>query len=346
MFFRLWAFPEPPSRLYDERPDFVGPESRRNEALAFIRGGLEDVSLSRPKLTWGVPLPWDPEQVMYVWFDALLNYVTALSYARDGEDLTDRYWPAFHIIGKDILKFHSVYWPAFLLAAGMEPPRKMFIHGFLLMGEKKMSKSMGNVLDPFEVIERFGADALRYYCLREVSFGQDGSVSAAGFEQRYEAELANDWGNLASRTLAMIERYRDGVVPAAEPDGGLTGGKDALEGLDGVVRELIDDAQLTQALEEIWARVRRLNRYVEENRPWELAKDSGESDRLDIVLYNLAEGVRFLALLLLAYLPDTSGRLLEALAEGDRELSAFGARPGGQTIERIEALFPKLDARS
>ena len=345
-FFRLSAFQAPLERLYDERPDFVGPESRRNEALAFIRGGLEDVSLSRPKLTWGVPLPWDPEQVMYVWFDALLNYVTALSYARDGEDLTDRYWPAFHIIGKDILKFHSVYWPAFLLAAGMEPPRKMFIHGFLLMGEKKMSKSMGNVLDPFEVIERFGADALRFYCLREVSFGRDGSVSAAGFEQRYEAELANDWGNLASRTLAMIERYRDGVVPVAEPDGALTGGTDALEGLDGVVRELIDDAQLTQALEEIWARVRRLNRYVEENRPWELAKDSGESDRLDIVLYNLAEGVRFLALLLLAYLPDTSGRLLEALAEGDRELSAFGARPGGQTIERIEALFPKLDARS
>jgi methionyl-tRNA synthetase len=283
---------------------------------------------------------------MYVWFDALLNYVTALSYAREGEDLTDRFWPAFHIIGKDILKFHSVYWPAFLMAAGMELPRKMYIHGFLLMGDKKMSKSLGNVLDPFEVIERFGADALRFYCLREVTFGQDGSVSAAGFEQRYESELANDWGNLASRTLAMIERYRDGVVPDAAPDAALAEGADGLAGLDGAVRALIDDAQLTQALEEIWVRVRRLNRYVEENRPWDLAKDEAQAGRLDEVLYNLAEGVRVLALLLLAYLPDTSGQLLEALAEGDRELASFGSRGGGQMIDRPGPLFPKLETQT
>ena len=171
-FFRLSSFQEPLERLYAERPDFVRPEPRYNEALSFIKGGLEDVSLSRPKLTWGVRLPWDPSQVMYVWFDALLNYVTALSYAREGEDLTERFWPAFHIIGKDILKFHAVYWPAFLMAAGYEVPKRMFIHGYLLMEGHKMSKSLGNVLDPFEVIERFGADALRYYCLREVSFGQ------------------------------------------------------------------------------------------------------------------------------------------------------------------------------
>ena len=165
-FFKLSAFQGQLERLYAEHPGFVRPQARFNEALSFIRGGLEDVSLSRPKLTWGVRLPWDPEQVMYVWFDALLNYVTALSYAREGEDLTDRFWPAFHIIGKDILKFHAVYWPAFLIAAGYEVPKGMFIHGYLLMEGHKMSKSLGNVLDPFEVIERFGADALRYYCFR------------------------------------------------------------------------------------------------------------------------------------------------------------------------------------
>ena len=184
--------------------------------VAFIKGGLEDVSLSRPTLKWGLPLPWDPEQRMYVWFDALLNYVTALTFAREGEDLTERYWPAdLHVMAKDILKFHAVIWPALCMAAGLEPPRRMVIHGYLLMGEKKMSKSLGNVLDPFEVIDRFGADALRFYLFREVSFGQDGSISTAGFEARYETELANDYGNLASRMLAMVDRYRDGSVPEA-----------------------------------------------------------------------------------------------------------------------------------
>jgi methionyl-tRNA synthetase len=286
-----------------------------------------------------VPVPWDPAQVVYVWWDALLNYYTALSYAREGEDLTDRYWPAtWHVIGKDILKFHTVYWPAFLMAAELPVPEHVYVHGYLLMGEKKMSKSLGNVLDPNEVIDRFGADALRFYCCREVSFGQDGNVSPAGFETRYETELANDWGNLASRTLAMIERYRDGVVPEGTPDPEL-----GLEGLDGRIRELLDRAEISQALEEIWVRVRRLNRYVEEQKPWELAKDEAEAERLDSVLYNLAEGIRFLALLLHPYMPDSSGKLLDALAEGNRELDAFGARGGGQTIERIGPLFPKLD---
>jgi methionyl-tRNA synthetase len=343
-FFRLSAFQEQLEQLYAERPDFVQPDFRRNEALSFITQGLEDVSLSRPKLTWGVPLPWDPEQVIYVWFDALLNYVTALSYAREGEDLTERYWPANHIIAKDILKFHTIYWPAFLLAAGLEVPRTIYVHGYLLLGEKKMSKSLGNVLDPFEVIERFGADALRFYCFREVSFGQDGSVSAAGFEQRYEAELANDWGNLASRTLAMIERYREGVIPDAEPDPALVDGDDGLGEIDARVRERLDRFEITAALETIWARVRRLNRYVEEQRPWDLAKDAGEAERLDTVLYSLAEGVRVLALLLLPYMPETSGKLLEALAEGDRELSAFGGRGGGGRIDVIPPLYPKLEA--
>ena len=343
-FFRLSAFEDDLKRLYAGNPTFVVPDFRRNEALSFIEGGLEDVSLSRPKLRWGMKLPWDESQRMYVWFDALLNYYTALSFAREGEDLTERFWPPTeHVLGKDILKFHAVIWPALLIAAGLEPPRGMVIHGFLLMGEKKMSKSLGNVLDPNEVIERFGADALRFYLFRDVSFGQDGAVSTAAFEARYETELANDWGNLASRTLAMIERYRDGVVPEASVDPALAEGEDALEAIDAVVRELLDRAELTQALEAIWSRVRRLNRYVEETKPWELAKDDAQSDRLDACLYNLAEGVRVLALALHPYTPETCGKLLEALAEDNRELDPFGGRAGGQRVERIPPLFPKLE---
>ena len=339
-FFRLSALQEPLEKLYEEHPDMVMPDFRRNEALSFIRQGLRDVSLSRSQLTWGVPLSWDPDQVMYVWFDALLNYYTALGYAREGEDLTDRFWPAdWHILAKDILKFHAVFWPAFLMAAGLEPPRRMFIHGFLLMGDKKMSKSLGNVLDPFEVIERFGADALRYYCFREVSFGQDGSISTAGFETRYESELANDFGNLASRSLAMVSRYRDGLVPDSTVDPMLAADFD---GIVGRVSALLDEAQISQALEEIWVVVRRMNRYVEETQPWVLAKDDGDAERLDQVLYNLVEGLRTLTLLLHPYLPESSEVLAAALGQSGLGLEDFGSRGGGQSVERIEPLFPKL----
>jgi methionyl-tRNA synthetase len=342
-FFRLSAFEDDLRRLYAERPDFVVPDFRRNEAVSFIDRGLEDVSLSRPKLKWGMRLPWDPSQRMYVWFDALLNYVTALSFAREGEDLTERFWPsAFHVLAKDILKFHAVIWPALLIAAGLKPPRGMVIHGYLLMGEKKMSKSLGDVIDPFEVIERFGADPLRFYCFREVSFGQDGSVSAPGFEVRYETELANDYGNLASRILAMIDRFRDGVVPEAEPDPELARGEDGLEGAGDRVRGLLDHAELTEALEEIWRCVRRLNRYVEETRPWDLAKEDGAADRLDQVLYSLAEGLRVTTLLLNPYTPATAQRLLPALGEERLGLEEFGAR-GGQRIEKLPPLFPKIE---
>ena len=265
-FFRLSSFQGQLEGLYEERPDFVVPDFRRNEAVSFIKGGLEDVSLSRARLKWGMELPWDRSQRMYVWFDALLNYVTALSFAREGEDLTDRYWPCdFHVLAKDILKFHAVIWPALLLAADLEPPKGMVIHGFLLFGEKKMSKSLGNVLDPDEVIDRFGADALRFYLFREVSFGQDGDISPAGFEARYDSELANDYGNLASRTLSMLERFADGAIPDSEPDAAL---RSDFEGVVEKVCGLLDRAELSQALEEIWKLVRRLNQYVEESRPW------------------------------------------------------------------------------
>jgi methionyl-tRNA synthetase len=340
-FFQLSKFQGRLEALYEERPDFVVPDFRRNEAVSFITGGLEDVSLSRPTLKWGLPLPWDPGQRMYVWFDALLNYATALTFAREGEDLTDRYWPpSLHVMAKDILKFHAVIWPALCMAAEIEPPRRMVIHGFLLMGEKKMSKSLGNVLDPFAVIERFGADALRFYLFREVSFGQDGSISTAGFEARYETELANDYGNLASRVLAMVERYRDGTVPVAAVDATLA------EDFEGVVprfSDLLDRAELTQALEEAWKLVRRLNRFVEETQPWVLAKDEADPERLDEVLYNLVEGLRVTTLLLVPYLPRTSETLLAALREEDRSLAELGSREGGQQVERVPPLFPKID---
>src|SRR4029077_4482782 len=317
-FFRHSAFQAQLEGLYEERPDFVVPDFRRNEAVSFIKGGLEDVSLSRPTLKWGLPLPWDPEQRMYVWFDALLNYVTALRFARPGEDLSERFWPAdLHVMAKDILKFHAVIWPALCMAAGLEPPRRMTIHGYLLMGEKKMSKSLGNVLDPFEVIERFGSDALRFYLFREVSFGQDGSISTQGFEARYETELANDYGNLASRVLAMVARYRDGVVPEAQVDAVLM---EDFEGAPDRLAGLIDKAELSQALEAVWTLVRRLNRYVEETAPWVLAKDEADPARLDEVLYNLVEGLRVVTLLLIPYLPATAETLLAVLGEEGRGL--------------------------
>jgi methionyl-tRNA synthetase len=340
-FFRLSTFQEPLERLYADQPDFVLPRERRNEALAFIQSGLQDISLSRGKLTWGVTVPWDPTHVFYVWFDALLNYYTALSYARPGEDLTDRLWPAqVHLIGKDILKFHTVFWPAMLLAADLPLPEHVFVHGFLLGGDgRKMSKSLGNVLDPFEVIDRFGVDALRFYLLRDVVLGGDGSVSMDGVAGRYESELANDYGNLASRTVAMLHRYRDGVVPAGPPDPDL---QDDFDALSDRVAELVDRYEVSQALEEVWQRVRRLNRYVEEQAPWQLAKDAARTEELDRVLRTLAEGLRVLTVLLHPWLPLTSAKLLETL--GAPELSLSGARLGAGAlgaVARLEPLFPK-----
>jgi methionyl-tRNA synthetase len=348
-FFRLSSFQDQLERLYDEQPDFVLPRVRFNEAHSFIAGGLRDVSLSRANLSWGVEVPWEPGHVFYVWFDALLNYVTALSFARDGQDVTDTFWPAqMHIMGKDILKFHAVFWPAILLAAGLELPRHLFIHGYLLMKdaegeEHKMSKSLGNVLDPFEVMDAFGTDALRYYCFREVSFGLDGSVSTVTFGERYTSELANEYGNLASRTLAMIGRYRDGSVPAADVDPLLAADFD---GLADQVCELLDRAEITQALDAIWQRVRRLNRYVEEQAPWKLAKDPEAAGRLDVTLGSLVDGLRTLTVLLHPYMPETTERLMGALGQ-DGDAFAIGAAhlgsgTAGARVTPLEpALFPK-----
>jgi methionyl-tRNA synthetase len=343
-FFRLSSFQEPLERLYADRPDFVTPQNRYNEALSFIKSGLRDLSLSRARLKWGVPVPWDESQVIYVWIDALLNYYTALSYARDGDDLTGRFWPAtVHLIGKDILKFHAVIWPAMLMAAGIEVPRRVGIHGYLLLGEHKMSKSLGNVIEPFQVAEMYGPDALRFYVLREVSFGSDGEVSPEGFETRYTTELANELGNLASRTLAMIDRYRDGVVPDASPPDELTADFD---GIADAVQADIDDVELTAALDEIWQRIKRLNRYVQDEQPWQLAKDDAQADRLEQVLYSLAEGLRVVSVLLHPFMPASAERLLAALGREDLSLddARLGAGGGGARIGELGQLFPRVEA--
>jgi methionyl-tRNA synthetase len=337
-FFKLSAFQERLEALYAEQPDLVTPRHRYNEALSFIRSGLQDVSLTRRSMTWGIPVPWDPAHVFYVWFDALLNYVTALSYARPGEDLTERFWPAdLHLIAKDILKFHCVFWPALLMAADLPLPRRLFVHGYLLLDGEKMSKSLGNVLDPFAIAEQFGTDALRYYLLRDVAFGGDGTVSTAAFEQRYESELANELGNLASRTTAMVVRYRGGEVPGVEP-----ALQEDFAGLADDVAARLDAVDLTGALDAIWQRVRRLNRYVEETTPWALAKDPARAGELDEALATLVEGVRVVAVLLHPWLPASTRTLLGALGTDDVSLGAARLAAGTVTrVERLAPLFPK-----
>jgi methionyl-tRNA synthetase len=346
-FFALSRFQGPLEELYERRRDFVAPSTRYNEALSFIRSGLRDVPLTRHQLRWGVPVPWDREHVFYVWFDALLNYYTALSYAPSpgaraaGESLTDTFWPAsYHVIAKDILRFHAVYWPALLMAAELALPEHVFVHGYLLMDGEKMSKSLGNVLDPFAVIERYGADALRFYLLRDVPFGQDGSVSTASFQLRYDSELANDLGNLASRVIAMVHRYRDGLVPAVALDDALAV---ELEPLPDEVAALIDSAQLTQALDAIWRRVRRLNRYVEQRAPWQLAKQASSADELDRALASLVAGLRVVAVLLHAYMPASMDGLLQALgSEAALACARWDADVAvARRLGRVQSLFPK-----
>jgi len=341
-FFRLSTFQEPLERLYADRPDFVMPAHHFNEARSFIGSGLQDVSLTRARLQWGVSVPWDPGHVFYVWFDALLNYYTALGYARPGEDLTERFWPAnYHIIGKDILKFHTVFWPALLMAAELPVPHHVFVHGFLLGADgRKMSKSLGNVLDPFEVMAEYGTDALRFYLMRDVAFGGDGAVGMDSVRSRYDTELANEYGNLASRTIAMVLRYRDGMIPRTDTDAVLAR---EFDGLATRVSALLDRAEATQALELIWQRVRRLNRYVEERAPWQLAKDPGAAGALDQTLASLAEGLRVISVLLHPYMPSSTQRLLDALGVPQVAFNGadFAGQGGGGSVVALEPLFPK-----
>ncbi len=323
-FFRLSAYQDKLLALYDERPDFVLPGFRFNEARSFIAGGLQDFSISRAGQPWGIPLPWDESQVAYVWADALTNYLSALTYARPGEDL--------------------VYWPAMLLSAGYDVPKQLFVHGYLLLDDKKISKSLGNIIDPLELIDVYGADAVRFWMARAVSFGQDGSASVAGVQERYDSELANDLGNLLSRTTAMIARYRGGAVkrvPGAGPVDFDALGKD--------VAARLDAFDITGALDTIWDAVRRLNQYVTAEAPWQLAKDDANADKVDTVLYTLVDGLTALAVALYAYLPETSPKILAALGQSEEptwDRVRNGVAESVEGIDAAEPLFPRIELPS
>jgi methionyl-tRNA synthetase len=344
-FFRLSAYQDRLLELYDSNSDFVLPRFRANEARSFIEQGLDDISVSRATQRWGVSVPWDPDQVVYVWVDALINYWSALAFAREGEDLRPSLWPeVHHLLAKDILKFHCVIWPALLMGAGISVPKQLFVHGYLLMDDRKMSKSVGNVIDPLELIDVYGVDPVRYYLFRAASFGQDGNISVDGLHERYERELGNDLGNLLSRTTAMVARYRDGTLPV------VAGTQELAAEVDGLAEKVaarLDAYDLTGGLDEIWEVVRALNRHVEQNAPWELAKDDARAADLDRVLFDLADGLRALAIALSSYLPETAPQILEALGQ-DESLDWSGARAGqtraAQGIEPAQPLFPRVDA--
>jgi methionyl-tRNA synthetase len=340
-FFRLSKYQDALLAVYDE--GFVVPEFRRNEVRSFVAGGLRDFSISRAGQPWGIPLPWDESQVAYVWADALVNYLSALTYARPGEDLIDAFWPvAHHLVGKDIIRFHCVYWPAMLLSAGYSLPKQVFAHGWLLLDDVKISKSLGNALDPYELIDIYGADAVRYWCARAVSFGQDGSASFADIAARYERELGNDLGNLLSRTTAMIAKYREGRIPSGTTSSAIAA---AIADVADHVPGQLDAFDVTGAVDRIWLLVRELNRYVTEQAPWTLAKDEANASQLDQVLYDLADGLRAAAVALWAYLPETSPKILEALGQpADPSWEGVAAgRLESATIAPAPPLFPRIE---
>jgi methionyl-tRNA synthetase len=342
-FFRLSAYEERLVELYDRCPDFVLPRFRYNEARSFIEQGLQDFSISRAGQPWGIALPWDEEHVAYVWADALVNYLSALTYARPGSDLVPTFWPAaHHLMAKDILRFHCVYWPAMLLSAGYDVPQQIFVHGYLLMNEQKISKSLGNVIDPLPLVETYGADAIRFWAIRSASFGQDGTASVEALHERYERELGNDLGNLLSRTTAMVSQYRDGRLPRGPGSAGI---RDVLQRLHDELPGRFDAWELTGALDAIWDVVRELNRHVERTKPWQLAKDGMDAE-LDEALYDLADGLRVVAVCLWPYLPETAPKILQALGQAE-SLSWEASRPGAAAeadgIEPSAPLFPRVE---
>lgn len=349
-FFRLSRYAEPLLAHIAANPGFVTPEARRNEVVGFLEQGLEDISMSRATLTWGIPLPWDESQVAYVWFDALINYVSAAGYA-DDPDRFARQWPVWaHLVGKDILRFHAVYWPAMLLSAGLPLPRQIAAHGWLLVGGQKMSKSNATQILPDELVATFGADGYRYHFLRDVSFGPDGNFSWEGMVERYNADLANDFGNLANRVLNLAEKFRAGRVPAVadhaapEEQPLVAAAAEALAALDGFA-----EFKTKQALEGVWRLFGAANAFVETTAPWHLAKDPAASDRLDQVLNAGLEALRVGAVLVSPVMPSAAARLWAMLglpgspADGPlAETGVFGVFPAVQ-VTKGEPLFPRIE---
>ena len=360
-FFKLSAFQEPLLKLYREHPEFVEPEIRRNEVISFVEGGLKDLSISRTSFNWGIPQPFDENHVTYVWFDALINYLTAVGYGQPGEEAAAelaRRWPAqAHIVGKDIIRFHCVIWPAMLMAAGLDVPGQVFAHGFLMVKNEetgkgeKMSKSRGNAIAPREVMDLLGVEGYRYYFMTDVVPGTDGAISFGRMHQVYNADLANSWGNLISRSLNMSAKYFDGCAPAkpAAADAFENPLAQVAEGIVGRYAAKMGAFAYGEAAAEVMELVHAANHYIEDAEPWALAKDPAKADELAFVIYNLLEAIRIAAHLLMPFMPQTSTEALRRISceaeAGTDDLAAacaWGGLAGGQPVEKGDALFPRL----
>ncbi|HYJ48193.1 MAG TPA: methionine--tRNA ligase, partial [Pyrinomonadaceae bacterium] len=367
-FFRLSDYAEALLALYEERPEFIRPETRRNEVISFVSGGLQDLSISRQKssVSWGIPVPDDPTHTIYVWFDALTNYITAIGFGneeREREVGFERFWPAVHLVGKDILRFHAVYWPAFLLAAGIEMPRTVFAHGMWLDPTgRRMSKTLGNAIDLDILRRHFSTDAVRYYCLREMVFGQDGKFGYETLIDRTNSDLANGLGNLAARTLSMIGKYRGGHIPSgkiseenylhakrAGVDVDAQSLASSLEHAREQFLHFFGDFAFSRALEAAWGIVARVDKMISDAKPWELAKSEEQRETLNAVLYRAAETLRWLAVLLFPVMPETSQKiysqlgLTDGLERADPAELTWGTLEEGTRIGEIKPLFPRID---
>ena len=347
-FFKLSKYQDQLLKFYDENPDFILPVERKNEMINnFFKEGLDDLSVSRKGLEWGVPVPGDEDHTIYVWIDALSCYLTGIGYKNDDERF-NKYWPAsVHLMSKEIVRFHVIIWPALLMAQGLELPKQVFAHGWILFEDTKMSKSKGNVIYPEPIIERYGSDVLKYFVLREFNFGSDGSFSMDKLVQRMNSDLSNDLGNLVSRTIQMVTKYRDGIVPEAKDENDTDRDLKAMAtACKGKVEESIDKFAFNKALADIWAFISRTNKYIDETEPWVLAKNEEDSDRLDTVLYNLIDSIRIISQLIEPFMHNTSKLINEQISvEGFtwEDSDTFGLYKGGTKVERGDNLFPRLD---